>query len=405
MTAAEPTSGFSRLLTGYLLGKHDKYAPPDYRVNITIGIDLVQILNVNEVTQQMTVQVFIHEEWMDKTLTWDPSQFGGLKHTWIPEDEIWISDITVLNTMEFMNIMDSVRTPAEISHTGKVVRSYPALYAISCDISIEDFPLDNQQCELVIASWGYAKDKLVIRFGNQSLVHYRKNEEWALNKVFTDERIYDLDGNLHSEARFIIAISRKPLYYVVNLVFPCYIICILGIAGLFARFSTRPERQERYTLGVTALVSVAVFGTVVAEKIPHTSREIPSLLIFFLYDLVLLSIATMAAGVVMWLNYKGNKPNAKMPPAWLPKLFLCAKWDKRHHRDILDLVDDPMESSFHHGNVSKLMIMETWAVITHRIDSFLFFLFFLFITIPTVDMIKRCADKLDEPDVNFVESY
>lgn len=140
-----------------------------------------------------------------------------------------------------------------------------------------------------------------------------------------EELIYEFDGLIHSEAKFHIEISRKPLHYVISLIFPCYIICVLGIAGLFARFSTRPERQERFSLGVTALVSVAVYGTVVAEKIPHTSREVPILLLFFLHNLVVLSIATICAGGILFINWKGCKESDKMPPKLLSKILFCSK--------------------------------------------------------------------------------
>ena len=98
-----------------------------------------------------------------------------------------------------MNIIEAVRTPVEVLHTGKIVRSYPAIYTAACDIAIANFPLDQQRCFLdvssiseiplqlilQIASWGYSREKLVIRFGNRSsLAHYRQNDEWALRVIF-----------------------------------------------------------------------------------------------------------------------------------------------------------------------------------------------------------------------------
>uniref|UniRef100_A0A914XVI6 Neurotransmitter-gated ion-channel ligand-binding domain-containing protein n=1 Tax=Panagrolaimus superbus TaxID=310955 RepID=A0A914XVI6_9BILA len=334
----------SKRLTQHLMIQHERNAPPEDRVILTLDIDLVNILAVNEVKQRMTLQVFMCEEWFDSTLVWDPDDFGGIEQTWLPVDKIWISDVTVLNTMGFMNIMESIRTPAEVLFTGKVIRSYPALYSIACDIKVEKFPLDTQKCQLDIASWGYAKDKLIIKFSNKSsLEHYRVNDEWALMSVRMEELIYEFDGLLHSEAKFHIEISRKPLHYVISLIFPCYMICLLGIAGLFARFSTRPERQERFSLGVTALVSVAVYGTVVAEKIPHTSKEIPVLLLFFLHNLVILSIATICAGGVLFVNWKGCKQKDKMPPKWISQILFCSKKMKK----ISDKISCQVQTKLH----------------------------------------------------------
>uniref|UniRef100_A0AC34GRM0 Uncharacterized protein n=1 Tax=Panagrolaimus sp. ES5 TaxID=591445 RepID=A0AC34GRM0_9BILA len=352
----------SKRLTQHLMVQHERNAPPEDRVILTLDIDLVNILAVNEVKQRMTLQVFMYEEWFDSTLVWDPDDFGGIEQTWLPVDKIWISDVTVLNTMGFMNIMESIRTPAEVIYTGKVIRSYPALYSIACDIKVEKFPLDTQKCQL--------------------------------DSVRMEELIYEFDGLLHSEAKFHIEISRKPLHYVISLIFPCYMICVLGIAGLFARFSTRPERQERFSLGVTALVSVAVYGTVVAEKIPHTSKEIPVLLLFFLHNLVILSIATICAGGVLFVNWKGCKQEDKMPPKWISQILFCSSKIKHIAEKICcqEKIIDPQKQIF-----------EAWGIIADRLDFILFSLFFLTITLPTYEVIRQCAEKLAVNDSTEIQ--
>lgn len=68
---------------------------------------------------------------------------------------------------------------------------------------------------------------------------------------------YTHESTVVSEAKFVIGIRRKPLHYVVSLVsvlfilkavvqvLPSYIIAVLSVAGLYARFSTKMERQVR----------------------------------------------------------------------------------------------------------------------------------------------------------------
>uniref|UniRef100_A0AC34QE71 Neurotransmitter-gated ion-channel ligand-binding domain-containing protein n=1 Tax=Panagrolaimus sp. JU765 TaxID=591449 RepID=A0AC34QE71_9BILA len=378
---------YSTKLTNFLLKKHERYAPPDDKVQILLGIDLVKIVALNELKQRIVVQVLIYEEWIDKTLSWNPADFDGIQKTWISPDKIWVSDITVLNALDLMNTLESFRMPVEVYYTGEIFRSYPALYTAACDIAIANFPLDAQKCYLDIASWGYAKDKLVIKFSNRSsLDYYRQNEEWALEAVTFEELVYEYEDSGHSKARFSIRMTRKPLHYITFLVIPCYMICILGIAGLFARFSTRPERQERFTLGITAIVSVAVYGTVVAEKIPHTSREVPMLLNYFLLDLLMLTLATIATNFVMNLNYLSPKKKTKMPPNFL------RRW----------LVRDKIEASILYKPIDE-KAFELWSQIAYRLDQMFFIIFFIGLTIPTIIVTIRCAERLNIPDNYVVE--
>lgn len=70
-----------------------------------------------------------------------------------------------------------------------------------------------------------------------------------------------------SEIHYEIAVKRKPLFYMVTVTFPSYVMCAISIVGLFARFSTNGERQERFSLGVTAILTSAVLSLVVSEKV------------------------------------------------------------------------------------------------------------------------------------------
>lgn len=54
---------------------------------------------------------------------------------------------------------------------------------------------------------------------------------------------YEHEETVVSEIIYYIKVARKPFYYLISLVVPSYIICVLSIAGLFARFSTKHERQ------------------------------------------------------------------------------------------------------------------------------------------------------------------
>ncbi|KAK6032863.1 hypothetical protein OSTOST_00941, partial [Ostertagia ostertagi] len=129
-----------------------------------------------------------------------------------------------------------------------------------------------------VASWGYGEEKLQLNATKKPyLQHYSANEEWALHDVSIRQDHYDHEGMIVNEARYVVVIARKPFYYLISLVLPSYIICMLSIAGLFARFSTKHERQERFTLGVTAILSMAVLSLVITEKVPHTSEGVPLL--------------------------------------------------------------------------------------------------------------------------------
>ncbi|UMM38379.1 hypothetical protein L5515_009821 [Caenorhabditis briggsae] len=319
--------GSSKRLTEYLLSKHNHNAPPDGLLYVEYELELVHILGIDELKQTMTVLIYVDEHWIDPSLTWDPALFGGITKTWVPLDKIWVPDIIVFNMVKsnrlaHEDLLSAVRAPARIYSNGTVVASHPAVHTVSCEINIRHFPLDDQRCAIEIASWAYGHEKIRLHaHTDHSLEHYKRNEEWHLLNLNVTEEKYEHEGIEVSEVKFEISVKRRPLFYMVTLTFPSYIMCAISVVGLFARFSTTGEREERFTLGVTAILTMAVLSLVVSEKVPHSSTHVPLLVAYFLFNMVIVSIAAMTTGIVMKvhrLGRYGDEPHE----FWMKLFFL-----------------------------------------------------------------------------------
>uniref|UniRef100_A0A914E608 Uncharacterized protein n=1 Tax=Acrobeloides nanus TaxID=290746 RepID=A0A914E608_9BILA len=317
------TRGSSKKLTEFLLSQHNKNAPPDGIVDVYYELELVHILGIDELKQTMTALVYIDERWTDPTLSWEPSEHGNIEKTWLPMHEVWMPDIIIFNMLHHEDLLSRVRAPIMLYSNGTVECSHPAVYTVTCQINIRHFPLDDQRCALEIASWAYSDEKIRLHAHiEHSLEHYAPNEEWRLLNVSIAEKEYEHEGIAVSEIHYEIAVRRKPLFYMVTLTFPSYVMCAISIVGLFARFSTTGEREERFTLGVTAILTMAVLSLVVSEKVPHSSTHIPLLVAYFLFNMVVVSAAAMTTGIVMRVHRRGRF--GEEPPTWLLRLFILS---------------------------------------------------------------------------------
>uniref|UniRef100_A0A1I7XP77 Neur_chan_LBD domain-containing protein n=1 Tax=Heterorhabditis bacteriophora TaxID=37862 RepID=A0A1I7XP77_HETBA len=287
--------GSSKKLTEYLLSRHNLNAPPDGLLDVHYEMELVHILGIDELKQTMTVLVYVDEKWTDPSLSWDPALFGGITKTWLPMDKIWVPDIIIFNMLEHEDLLSSVRAPALIYQNGTVEASHPAVHTVSCEINIKHFPLDDQRCALEIASWAYGKDKIRLHAHTEhSLEHYTDNEEWRLLKVSVVEAEYVHEGINVSELRYDVSVKRRPLFYMVTLTFPSYVMCAISVVGLFARFSTTGERE------------------VVA---------------YFLFNMVTVSIAAMTTGIVMRVHRMGRFGDE--PNRWVMRIFCLRPLQKK----------------------------------------------------------------------------
>ena len=41
--------------------------------------------------------VFLHKEWTDNSLKWDPVEYGGVNMLYVPAESIWIPDLVLYN--------------------------------------------------------------------------------------------------------------------------------------------------------------------------------------------------------------------------------------------------------------------------------------------------------------------
>ncbi|EYC38546.1 hypothetical protein Y032_0710g1726 [Ancylostoma ceylanicum] len=341
-------AGSSKKLTEYLLSRHNLNAPPDGLLDLHYEMELVHILGIDELKQTMTVLVYVDEKWTDPSLSWDPALFGNISKTWIPLSKIWVPDIIIFNMvrasrLQREDLLSAVRAPALIYPNGTVEASHPAVYTVSCEINIKRFPLDDQRCALEIASWTYGKEKIRLHAHTEhSLEHYTDNEEWRLLKVSVVEDEYEHEGINVSELRYDVSVKRRPLFYMVTLTFPSYVMCAISVVGLFARFSTTGEREERFTLGVTAILTMAVLSLVVSEKVPHSSTHVPLLVAYFLFNMISVSVAAMTTGIVMKVHRMGR--HGKEPEEWLLRLF-CLRPLKIRQGIYTVNADSPFHSS------------------------------------------------------------
>lgn len=166
-------------------------------------------------------------------------------------------------------------TKAELKHTGDVKWTPPAIYKSSCEINVEWFPFDEQNCDMKFGSWTYDAKQvthqcsiLIITYikyfilkvdlkhmhqepGNNvvelgiDLSEFYLSVEWDILDVPATKNVEsfnpEMDENEHgrqddddeekllTDITFILTMRRKTLFYTVNLIIPCVGISFLTV--------------------------------------------------------------------------------------------------------------------------------------------------------------------------------
>lgn len=142
----------------YLMKNYDPNTRPVFNashpVNVSIGITLTQIFDVDERNQVISTNIWLDQEWKDEKLHWNPDDYNGLHVFRMPCASIWRPDIVLYNSAD--DYKDGyMQALAMVQSDGTVFWPPIVKYRSTCNIDITYFPFDDQKCKLKLGSWAY----------------------------------------------------------------------------------------------------------------------------------------------------------------------------------------------------------------------------------------------------------
>ncbi|VDI76940.1 Hypothetical predicted protein [Mytilus galloprovincialis] len=213
----------SHLLEGYVKDIFPIKNETD-SLNIDINFILFSIDSFNEVERRIIITVALQIIWKDPSLSWDPDLYGGKDKLSISSDQIWRPLIYLLYTPgEIKSVGEDIEYVILILHDGTVVYSPGGVMNTKCETDVSKFPFDIQNCVLYFTTWGIEQNVLSLssQFNSAGTEYYIDNPDWKLINTET----YANDGGRY---RVTITIKRNSFYYVIMIILPMMLFCILN---------------------------------------------------------------------------------------------------------------------------------------------------------------------------------
>ncbi|CAK5033451.1 unnamed protein product [Meloidogyne enterolobii] len=240
----------------------------------------------------------------------DPSKFSGIKKLHIPSDLIWIPDIVLYNNADGEPHI-SIVSDAIIYFNGLVVWKPPSIYKSFCNIEIEYFPFDTQECLMKFGGWTYngflmnisqipvgpddkpqalsypdGREYKYLKIG-MDLSAYHPSLEWDLMSVSSSrhEQLYPgcCGQDFYIDITFRLVIRRKTLFFIVNLVIPCMLLAILTV---FVFYIPACEHKMTYSSEFIFYLYIVFkgFGKYNIKSIPEIKYKSFRKIISFIYN-------------------------------------------------------------------------------------------------------------------------
>jgi len=143
-------------------------------------------------------------------------------------------------------------------------------------MNVYKFPYDSQTCSIVIGSWTLSNDDMFMKYENfLTSSGFTENSIWTLqNSNNFVQNTTRLDKKyLASDIYFQLTMKRKPMYYIVNNVYPCLILNIITLFTYTFQFQSQITLSKHYQFLIYKLI-LLIFAILSFDNIPKYGNNI-----------------------------------------------------------------------------------------------------------------------------------
>ncbi|XP_059158995.1 acetylcholine receptor subunit delta-like, partial [Physella acuta] len=190
-------------------------------LEVSVMFELLSVVELDDVKQSFTCNGFLGFGWVDEKLKWDKDQYGGqdVIHP-VPQD-IWRPRVVIMNTLGDRDPFGDDVAPMFVYSDGSASWAPGTLLTTSCQLDLTDYPFDSQSCTVKITFF----------------------------------------------------MKRRPTFLLINIILPVVFLSFLNLLV----FVIPVESGEKIGYGITVLLSLSVYMSIVSSLLPSSSLTTPKL--------------------------------------------------------------------------------------------------------------------------------
>jgi len=296
ISLALPANAQSGATAGDLTGmRPNAGGGPD---EITVGIGLLDIAEINDREQVFTVDLYVEIEWQDPRLAIDGDTGGELRT--FPIDEIWHPRLTIINNRGLDFLLPEVAT---VDRQGQVIVRQRLSGPLAVDLDLRKFPFDTQRLPIEIVSYEYSPSEITFSENSQlvTALDELNDDAWSYEALDPESYEYRLREGGRSAAglTFAVMAEREAAYYIFTLALPMTLILFLAWMAHWLPVDVVPARMGTASATVFSLIAFGVSFRLTLPKIAYLTAA--DHFVLYSTSLVLISLAVIVV-TIRWAS-------------------------------------------------------------------------------------------------------
>ncbi|KAK3590262.1 hypothetical protein CHS0354_041340 [Potamilus streckersoni] len=273
---------------------------------ISLSFKLVGIESFNDFGQNLTTSGYLTLKWTDQHLAWTSATYGQISSILVPQENVWLPDIAVENGLQSLRILGDSSTQVTISNSGAVTWEPYSVFITKCSVDVTFWPFDSHTCNIKFVVWTYDESEvnLTLTGGNgfqQS--NFQENGEWTV-----DSMSYSSDYSTDkSSIGFTIKFSRRPYFYITNIIVPTVLISLTCSFAFLVPISSK----EKTKYAITVFLTYIIFINIIGKSLPENGDKACFLMDFLLVVLLITGLVLIVTLATQRIGFRN--PVRKVP--------------------------------------------------------------------------------------------
>ncbi|XP_035825946.1 neuronal acetylcholine receptor subunit alpha-6 [Aplysia californica] len=286
---------------------------------VLVSFELVSIVEVDDVSQKFLCNGFLSFIWHDSRLMWDETLYGGVREIHPQTKSLWKPRVVLLNTLGDRDLFEDDHAPVSVSSDGNVFWAPGSIFPTSCSLDMTNYPFDRQTCYIQMISMGLQASELIFTERVTEVLQnfYVQNGEWelengtlkAVNVLISSVYVPSIQVSalldtfvvsLFISFQLEFVLKRRPTFFLLNILLPVVFLSLLNILV----FIIPVNSGEKISYGITVLLAVSVFLSIVSSMLPRSSDKVPYVTIYLFILLILSSLTVINSIFIVYLSHR-----------------------------------------------------------------------------------------------------
>ncbi|XP_059153282.1 neuronal acetylcholine receptor subunit non-alpha-2-like [Physella acuta] len=277
--------------------------PPKYysehNSSISLSFEPLQIVEVEGITQAVTLSSILTLTWNDPEVVWNPSVYSGIVDIKLSSENFWSPSIIIPKTTLGTDLHVPFPDVVDITYSGAILASVPTFVSTLCNLDMTYFPFDQHNCSFVFIEEHFYNMTSFRLPPTDIQSYFGTNGDWIMGKHGCVAKMSHISPNF----QYVICnieMSRRSIFYVINLIFPMAMTSVMTLAV----FCIPAKSGEKIGFVLSMYTSTSVFLSYIVERVPkNMDKTLPRINILLLAIVVQVILATVATVFVLY-RYK-----------------------------------------------------------------------------------------------------